>query len=252
MLRAVLLVCQLLCISFCIYPAIGHAADNSWLADSSYGKSKYIVFAGYEWEVKEGRYHPGKNDWLANNVWVDKQGYLHLKVSRVGNRWYCAEVSSVKRFGYGSYQFQVIGAVDKLDPNIVLGLFVYPGRENFAEDNEIDIEFTKWGEPDAATGNYTVAAAAETYHFPFYLDGNYTSQQFTWTKNQILFQSFHGHVPSDDTQFSSWLYNSDEYLGKMPKPPVRVHMNLWLFLGKPPIDGQEREVVIKNFIFKPI
>lgn len=214
--------------------------------------TKNIFFSGYEWEVKSGRYAPGNNHWLGNNVWVDKDGFLHLKITRTGSRWYCAEVTSVKSFGYGSYQFQVIAPVDKLDPNIVLGLFVYPGPENSDTGSELDIEFSKWGEPGGPAGTYTVTSSQETYHFPCSLDGIYTAHQFDWTDNQILFQSFHGHVLNENTVFNSWLYNSAEYMGKIATPPVRVHMNLWLFLGQAPLDGKEQEIIIKKFIFEPI
>lgn len=213
---------------------------------------KKIFFSGYEWEIKSGRYHPGKNDWLADNVWVDQEGLLHLKINRVGGQWYCAELSTVKSFGYGTYQFQVIGEVDKLDPNIVLGLFVYPGPENPDESNELDIEYTKWGKPDGPIGNYTVTPSKETYRFPSSLNGNYTTHQFTWTDKQVLFQSFYGHVVNHDVEFANWLYNAQKYNGKIALPPVRVHMNLWLLKGKPPLDGQEQEIIIKKFIFSDL
>ncbi len=210
---------------------------------------KRIFFSGYEWEVKAGRHHPGKNDWLADNVWVDSEGLLHLKITRRDTQWYCAELRTVKSFGYGTYQFQVIGTVDKLDPNIVLGLFVYPAPENPDEGNEIDIEYAKWGKPEAPSGNYTVASSSTTYHFHSLLEGNYTTHQFVWTDQQVNFQSFHGHVVTEDMEIANWLYNAKTYQGKTAVPPVRVHMNLWLFRGKAPLDSQEQEIIINKFIF---
>jgi len=247
--KAVLIICLVFYMGFFFIPADGHAAaaNHNRLADNR--ATKHIFFAGYEWEVKSGHYYPGKNDWLADNVWVDNEGFLHLKITHVGKQWYCAEVASVRRFGYGSYQFQVIAPVDKLDANIVLGLFVYPGPENPDQKNELDIEFAKWGKPGQPIGNYTVTPSQKTHHFSFSLEGDYTTHQFIWTKEQILFQSSYGHVMNDATEFSSWLYNTQEYDGKTAIPPVRVHMNLWLFMGKSPLDGQEQEIIIKNFIF---
>ena len=211
--------------------------------------AKHIFFAGYEWEVKSGRYNPGENEWLSDNVWVDRDGFLHLKITRVGSRWYCAELSTIKFFGYGTYQFQVIGAMDQLDPNIVLGLFVYPGSENTDEGNELDIEYAKWGKVDGPIGNYTVVPSEATYHFPCLLNGNYTTHQFIWTDEQVLFQSFHGHTVQDEMEFANWLYRTKYYKDKNVVPPVRVHMNLRLFRGNPPLDGKEQEFIIKRFIF---
>lgn len=242
-LKAMLVLSLLVSMSLVFFASTVHAANNS---------NENIFFSGYEWEVKSGRHAPGKNNWLGNNAWVDKDGFLHLKITRTDSQWYCAEVTSVKSFGYGSYQFQVIAPVDKFDPNIVLGLFVYPGPENSDTDSELDIEFSKWGEPDGPAGTYTVTSSQTAYHFPCSLDGIYTAHQFSWTDNQILFQSFHGHELNENTVFNSWLYNSNEYMGKIATPPIRVHMNLWLFLGKAPMDGQEQEVIIKKFIFEPI
>ncbi len=251
-LKTVLVLSLFLFISV-LAPITCHAENNFSGQDvNKKYRTKHIFFSGYEWEVKSGRYHPGKNDWLADNVWVDNEGFLHLKITRAGKHWYCAEVTSVRRFGYGSYQFQVIAPVDKLDANIVLGLFVYPGPENPDQNNELDIEFAKWGKPGQPIGNYTVTTSQKTHYFPCSLEGNYTTHQFIWTKEQILFQSFYGHVVNDATEFSRWLYNAQEYNEKITVPPVRVHMNLWLFMGKSPLDGQEQEIIIKKFIFSAI
>jgi len=89
--------------------------------------AKTIRFSGYDWKVKSGTHEgPGPNNWSENNVWVDQDGYLHLKLTKQGERWYCAEVLTKDRLGFGRYQFWVVGRVDRLDPNVVLGLFNYP------------------------------------------------------------------------------------------------------------------------------
>ena len=111
--------------------------------------AKTIRFSGYNWKVKSGSHEgPGPNNWDENNVWVDQGGYLHLKLSKQGDRWYCSEVSTEDRLGFGRYQFWVVGRVDRLDPNVVFGLFNYPTPEVGPDGtNAIDIEFAKWGKP---------------------------------------------------------------------------------------------------------
>jgi hypothetical protein len=51
------------------------------------------------------------------------------------------------------HQFWVFGRIDKLDPNVVFGLFGYP-IANVEPDgtHEIDIEFAKWGASQAPIG----------------------------------------------------------------------------------------------------
>ena len=212
-------------------------------------EGKRLIFSGYEWNVKSGRYDPGDNHWSEEHAWVDNEGFLHLKIAQRGERWFCAEVVSVERFSYGSYEFQAIGALDRLDPNAVLGFFVYPGAESSSLENEIDIEFSGWGKENEVSGNYTVTAADATYRFPIFLTGNYTTHRFGWTPDRILFQSFHGHRTDPAAAFGNWRYSPLPYGGKMPLPPVHVHLNLWLFGGNAPVSGEEQEVIVKRFVF---
>src|SRR5437879_1596093 len=81
-----------------------------------------ISFSGFEWKVKSSlkRVGPGPNYFSKENVWIDAQGRLHLKISSSkddeGNlRWYCAEVVSQSSFGYGTYRWYLDTAI-KQDP----------------------------------------------------------------------------------------------------------------------------------------
>ncbi|MFN8490091.1 MAG: glycoside hydrolase family 16 protein [Caldilineaceae bacterium] len=214
-----------------------------------------IQFAGYSWQVRSDTGDPGPNIWDANNVWVDAQG-LHLKLSHVGNQWHAAELYMTSALGFGTYQWQIIGPVDKLDPNIVLGLFNYPDN---APDgtNEIDIEFSRWGDPTADNLNYTVYPAADpniastsnTYNFT--LNGTYTTHRFNWTTNQVLYQSLNGHTDTNTNEFHRWLFQPSQPKVSIPQQALPVHMNLWLVKGQAPTNNQEVEIIIKSFTFIP-
>ncbi len=218
-----------------------------------------ILFSGYEWEVRNsGLSGPGPNVWDKDNAWVDENGDLHLKITHASDGWHCAEVTMAQRLGFGTYQFQVTGRVDQLDRNIVLGLFNYP-TEDVGPDatNEIDVEFARWGNPQANMGNYTVwpvqselSPTSET--FPVQLNGTYTTHRFTWQPDQILFQSLHGHTDGDDNLIHRWLYKPEEPSQRISQQPMPVHINLWLFQGQSPSDGQEVEIIIHNFTFTPL
>ncbi|MBU6360310.1 MAG: hypothetical protein KGS46_09820 [Chloroflexi bacterium] len=49
-----------------------------------------------------------------------------------------------EKLGFGNYEFQITHPLDRLDPNVVFGIFNYEGHSqtSFAT-NEINIEFGK-------------------------------------------------------------------------------------------------------------
>mgnify|MGYP000863207142 CR=1 FL=1 len=226
-------------------------------------KAVTIGFSGYTWTVKSGDHLPPGapngvgNNWSASNVSVGPTGDLHLKITNVNGKWYCAEISTTIPFGFGKFQWQVISRLDQLDPNIVLGLFTYP-TPNVGPDgtNEIDIEFARWGSPSHPPGNYTVYPAVTgrppTAHtFNFTLQGTYTTQRFTWQTKSMLFQSLHGHTDTNANEFSRWTFAPRQPSKDIPQKPVPVHINLWLFQGHAPTNQQPVEVVIHQFKFTP-
>ncbi|MEP6686047.1 MAG: hypothetical protein ABJB22_04650, partial [Verrucomicrobiota bacterium] len=126
--------------------------------------ARTIEFSGYQWEVRpsEDSGGPGPNHWDENNVSLDSHGYLHLKLTERNGEWYCSETYTQQALGFGLYQFSVVGRVDALDPNVVLGLFNYPTPDIGPDGtNEIDIEFAHWGDPRSPIDNYTVFPAEE-------------------------------------------------------------------------------------------
>jgi hypothetical protein len=218
-----------------------------------------ISFSGYEWQVRSGNGGPGPNVWDENNVWVDQDGYLHLTIAYRNEQWTTAEVTMTERLGFGKYQFQVIGEIDKLDKNVVLGLFNYPPPDVGVDGtNEIDIEFARWGNDAYPNGNFTVfprkaGLNAKSRSYEFALDGTYTTHRFTWSSQSILFQSLYGHrkIKSNKYEFAHWNFQPKKFLNRIPRDPMPVHMNLWLFQGQAPTDGQPVEIIIRKFTFKP-
>ena len=109
-------------------------------------QAKDIEFGGYTWAVRSGRGGPGPNAWEENNAWLDTATNLHLKISQRDGKWSCAEVTMQRRLGFGRYQFQTTGRLDRFDDNVVLGFFNYPtGDVGPDGTHEIDIEFARWG-----------------------------------------------------------------------------------------------------------
>lgn len=213
-----------------------------------------ISFAGYEWEVRQGRGGPGPNTWEPDNVRVDDQGRLHLRIRSVEGRWSCAEVTMRQRLGFGRYEFVVEGPIDRFDDNIVLGLFNYPTSDVGGDaTHEVDIEFARWGRSTHPIGNYTVwpvekdsRPTSKTYDFK--LTGPASSHRFDWASDRVVYRSWQGSQ-ADGAEIASWVFSPEEPARRISRKPMPVHLNLWLFQGRPPKDGKEVEVVITGFRF---
>jgi len=203
-----------------------------------------IQFSGLTWNVRNGSGGPGPNLWSdsPNSVWVDTEGQLHLKIRKVGSSWYCSEVYAQKSYGYGEYRFYVAGNVEKYDPEIVAGLFTYE-----TDTREIDIEFSRWGNPSNVDGWFTVqpVVAGNQQSFAMNLMGDNSTHKFTWSSNSIFFQSYRGHsetLPSSDSLIKAWNYTGNY---NPPTGNESLHINFWLFGGHVPVNQQEAELVIK-------
>lgn len=220
-------------------------------------QAKTVTFAGYTWEVRSGAGGPGPNHWSANNVAVDANGALHLRLNQQNGVWQCAELYLNQRLGFGTYEWDVTGPIDKLDPNIVLGLFNYPTADVGPDGtNEIDIEFSHWGNASYPIGNYTVWPPATgprsaTRGFSFTLPNTQTTQRFVWTPTSIAFRSLNGFTSGNTPTFGLWNYKPANAAVHIPQQALPVHMNLWLYAGQAPTDGKPVEIVINNFKFTP-
>ena len=220
--------------------------------------AKTIRFSGYDWSIRPSGFGgPGPNNWDEDNVWVEGDGSLHLRLSRRNDKWYGAEVLTKDRLGFGRYQFHLLGRVDALDPNVVVGLFNYPTADVGPDGtNEIDIEFARWGSPEKPAGNFSVAPSrtglkGTTKGFPISLQGNDSTHEFTWTTTGVRFQSFQGPADGNRSQISSWLFQASDSASYVPQKPMPVHINLWCFRGQPPKNGQPVELVVRSFTFDP-
>ncbi len=225
-------------------------------AGASYGGSRavqrQIQFAGLTWNVKNGGpWGPGPNLWSDDpqSVWLDDQGRLHLAIRKAGNNWYCAEVYTDQYTTYGEHRFLVEGYVDRMDKNIVLGLFVYA-----SDTAEIDVEYAKWGDPYAdEVGSFTVqpyTTDGNQHSFPSPLSDPYTTHWFNWQPDSVVFASIQGHyynVPSDTGDYiERWSYYGEDT--PSDSDSLRIHINFWLMNGLPPQDLSILEVIITDVV----
>jgi hypothetical protein len=220
-------------------------------------------FSGVKWSIKTYQatpWGPGPNYFSASpeNVRVDSSGFLHLRISERGGRWYCAEVISDRSFSYGTYVFVLGSRGDTLDPNAVLGLFTWDDAFDAAQVNhfrEIDFEFSRWGDPLGDDFQFVVQpwdlAPGNIHRFEIdSSDDATTVHAFTWSASGVVFTSAHGsaYPPSPASVIEAWGYAG----AATPVPgQEKVHLNLWLVSGLPPASGLPQEVVVRRFQFLP-
>ena len=226
------------------------------LGATSWGAT--ISFSGHTWVIRSsGRSGPGPNYWEPNNVFVDTNGYLHLRLTQRDGKWYCAELYTRERLGFGRYEFWLTGPVDKLDHNVVLGLFNYPTSDVGPDaTHEIDIEFAQWGNRSAPIGNYTVWPATNSVRrqsksFAFTPAGDSSQHSFTWTTTNVVFESCGEQGGNQTRRLASWVFQPPNPAACISQKAMPVHINLWCFQGKPPSDAKEVELIVRDFKFTP-
>lgn len=210
---------------------------------------RIIKFSGYDWIVrktKSAKEGPGPNLFSdsEDNVWVDNQGKLHLKITQKGGQWYCSGITLRNSLSYGKYTFFINSDVSKLDDNVVAGLFTY-----LTDTEEIDIEFSKWSVSDNMNTQFAVQPSGKNgnkVRFDIPSDLGPTTHSFNWQKNKISFESL-----SQNSAVSNVLHKWDYMGGDIPSDKEeRLKINLWLFRGQMPKTLQEQEIVIDSLKFE--
>lgn len=224
---------------------------------------RIIEFSGYTWRAKEGgRYGPGNNYFSESeeNIRVDDNGWLHIRVTRRDGQWYCPELAMEKVLGYGDYIFKTLGRVDDLDLNLILGMFIWEYQESYESNdvfngaNEFDIEYGRWKNPECKPAQF----ACQPWHkpgnehkFDIKLDADDAaiSTAFLWHPSGLACRAWRGHSdrPNPSDMIHEWFYGGAD-VPRNEEP--RVHINLWC-CDEPPADGQEHEVIITEFKFVP-
>lgn len=244
-------------------PTLPAELDANSLANAYTERTSPNAFhwCGYDWDVKNSGaflFGPGPNRFSdsTENVWVDASGRLHLRITLRNGQWCCPEVVSRRAFGYGTYRFFLDSAVDALDPNVVLGLFTYDDDPTSTGGHrELDVEMARWGNASDTTNAQFVVqpfgTAGNLMRWTLPVGATPSTHSFTWSSGRVDFISHNGAFappPASVPQGAAWSNTS----ASVPVPgDERVRMNLWLFNGAAPANGQEVEVVISRFAFIP-
>lgn len=215
-----------------------------------------IDWKGHTWQVTSGGM-AGACEGAPENVSVDSDGYLHLNIANRAGKWTAAEIFSTDRLGFGTYQWHVDGNIDTYDKNVVLGLFPYGPAAGIGRDgtNEIDIEYSRWGNANGPNGDYTDYPASGTtigeLSYTFTLGGaKLSTSRFVWTPTGITSSLLSGLaiVGDDEGLLKTWSYAPPNPSQNIPQQALPLGMNLWCF-DAPPSDSKPVEIVVRDFSF---
>lgn len=230
------------------------SAQNAATNDASHWK-------GHAWKITSGgmagvaKGHPA-------NLFVDRSGYLHLRIINRGGTYTASEMFSVEKMGFGTYQWQIEGPVVSMDKSIVLGLFSYGPQARIGVDgeNEIDIEFSQWNNTChgcnadftfyPTTGNKGLGPKED--NFKIRLGGEtLTTARFEWSSTKIVATIMSGLQPLGTTAnvLQTLTFSPSDYAARIPQVPLPLGMNLWCFKAPP---ASEQEIIIRDFQYVPL
>lgn len=238
-----------------------------------------LIFANREWRVRTGsctlnnKSAPGPNYWCgdAQDVWVDAQDQLHLKLNQKSalNNAYAAVEVETDVDGCGTFTFGVEGnnTLDALDKNVVLGLFTYSDDDTNLF-HELDVEVADWGKTNPSYNLLYTTWKWDPMHpmDPDFMlpDNSRTSDRnnstfgsgviehtFSWDPTSVTFSSVKNG--SAFTSGSSRSAGSGDFIPACPtsqaESGMTARINLWPYQGVQPASSQE--VIITDFTYVP-
>lgn len=221
-----------------------------------------LVWKGQTWKITNGGM-AGVAKGNPANVFVDKNGYVHLRIVNRGGVYTASEIFSTDKMGYGTYQWWIQGSIDNMDKSTVLGLFPYGPVAGIGKDaeNELDIEFSKWnntlcsGTCNAdftfypSTGNRSLGPTEKDFNVTLN-GGPLTTARLVWTPTSVTGTVMSGLQPIGTTAnvLETWTFAPSDYKARIPQQPLPTGMNLWCFKSLP---ASSQEVTLQDFQFVP-
>lgn len=202
---------------------------------------KKLDFSGYEWEVRQTPGTPAgtRNLYDARNAWVDRDGFLHLRISKAQEGWTSAQVGLNRSLGYGMYRF-VLRDVSGMEPSAVLAISSWDGS---GPNREMDIEIGRWGESAGKNTQYVVQ--------PYYVPANVVrflsppgrlTYSFDWSPGRATFRT-----ARDAATIASHVFTSG-----VPAPGAEtIQLNLYNFDDRRHRLRNGAEVIIEKFEYLP-
>ena len=239
-----------------------------------------MYFSGQSWTIKayeNSTWGPGPNYFSgrSSDVYVDNDGFLHLNIAQHNGRWYSTEVISEETMGYGVYTWVVDAQLEQMEANTVLGLFTWDNNTFQTQGNsEVDVEVARWG--DINEQDILLYSVQPVWFGPYKPErtqkintptgslNGVTAHRLVWTDSLITWKSWEDYADGPN-EIGSWSFDlnnpprtkdeggqtSDPIIIPAPGATTHARMNLWLFNGAAPTNGQPYEVIIRLFSYEP-
>jgi hypothetical protein len=211
---------------------------------------KTLHFSGYDWKVRSVANERGGiiRSYAPDNAWVDSSGFLHLRITRRGNDWICSEVNLTRSLGFGTYIFS-LQDISHLEPAATFSLFTWSEEGADQNHREMDIEISRWGDPDSKNAQYVL----QPYYVPanvsrFAVPAGPMAYSFRWQPGSVSFETTRG----SSRTLASHSVSAHAFTSQIPSPGEETaHMNFCAFgYAKVPLQ-HEAEVVIEKFQYLP-
>ena len=216
--------------------------------------ARTISFSGYTWSVKSSTsaVGPGPNYFSGDvsSVWSDSSG-LHMTISSTGGHWQCTEVFLPSSLGYGNYFLHTQGRFDTMDKNIVAGFFTYQ-----SDTQELDIEFSRWGNVSTPDCGFSVQAPSPPgiFNHKFSMTQSSTNQDLTlllnWSYHTAIMSVYYGYQTWGNLSASDLVGTYTFANQYVPLPGgEKFRINFWLYTGAAPSNGLGAEFLVTDFAF---
>jgi hypothetical protein len=207
--------------------------------------SAAIQFSGYQWKIREtvSDDNGTLNTDPPANAWVDRSGFLHLRVSTRANHWVNVEATLSRSLGYGSYKF-VVRDVSQLEPAGVFAVFTW---DELGPPREMDVEISRWGEQQDKNAQFVIqpyVVPANTIRFD--TPPGMVTYWINWLPGRAAFKATRGSMPSG-AAVAEHIFTS----GVPSAGNERIHMNVYGYGNQRNPLKNEFEVVIEKFEFLP-
>lgn len=220
------------------------------------------AFSGYKWEIRETKNIADSRYFCLTskkNAFIDKNGNLVLKLSKIGDTWYGGELTLDSILGFGDYSFDVQIKEGLLDANAAFAMTILNvSEEDYEGLTQTGIKFSKYGEQNASNEmEYFLYATdkkiseVQVPENPFVLSQNISSHKIGIYPNYLLYSSKSpgGYF----NEFKAMKYNDspdqipDALTFSTTTEELKVIFSLCLPESNEPVNKKEIEVLVSNF-----
>ena len=217
----------------------------------TFAPTKSLHFSGYDWRVRTIASDRGgtNNLYSGDNAWTDSSGALHLRITKQGGRWSCAQVDLDHSLGYGTYALTVRDT-SRLEPAVVFSMTTFDEWAGDQHFREMGVEISRWGD---ATNKTNAQYGVQ----PFYVPGNVSpfkapsgtlTHFMHWESGRITFRTVRGVSRSGEGVIGA----EHEFSSGIPTPgQEKIQLFFYLVASdKNPLQ-KDSEVVVEKFEYLP-